>query len=519
MKKVLIAIGILALFGGGIFIGGKFFPMVDEVPAMPGVSPLAQLGDSVSGTGTIASSFTGKILEVKDGQSIQEAVGRAEPGDLIRVYPGVYKETVYIDKDNITLQGVIRNSEWPVLDGGGTLNDGILYSGNGILIENFKVIHYKGNGIMGQAGNNFVIRNNWVDDTGVYGIFPEFGTNGLISHNVLSGIEDAAIYVGMCDNIDVRNNEVFNSVAGIEIENCRYSLVENNYVHDNTGGILVFITPGLPIKTCNHTIVRNNFIVNNNHENFGQEGSLVAALPPGTGLIIMAADDVIVENNIITGNDNVGIVITDLGFGAQLSKDPDSDPYPERIVILDNFMADNGKNPVDDIKMAMATKFSKLGPDIIAVGKTSGCIKNAASYRTFMVDGYARCEHPGTGDVRSYLLKEPVKPRSNDEMEKGKLAYYGICAGCHAFDIRMIGPPTQVIQALYKGNAQGLADYMANPVKKRDDYPEMPPQAHLNAETRLAVANYMLSIKGHAAQGMGRLNYHKEMKVSEKKDN
>ena len=25
---------------------------------------------------------------------------------------------------------------------------------------------------MGQAGNNFSIRNNWVIDSGVYGIFP-----------------------------------------------------------------------------------------------------------------------------------------------------------------------------------------------------------------------------------------------------------------------------------------------------------------------------------------------------------
>lgn len=48
----------------------------------------------------------------------------------------------------------------------------ILYSGNGILIENLKITNYKGNGIMGQAGNNYVIRNNWIIDTGVYGIFP-----------------------------------------------------------------------------------------------------------------------------------------------------------------------------------------------------------------------------------------------------------------------------------------------------------------------------------------------------------
>ncbi len=185
------------------------------------------------------------------------------------------------------------------------LNDAFLYSGNGILIENFKIINYKGNGIMGQAGNNFIVRNNWIIDTGVYGIFPQYGKNGLIEHNVLSGIEDAAIYVGMCDNVDVLHNEVFENVAGIEIENSRHCLVENNYAHDNTGGILAFITPGLPIKTTFDVIFRNNFVVNNNHKNFAAPGSLVSGIPAGTGILIMAADDVIVENNIISGNDNV----------------------------------------------------------------------------------------------------------------------------------------------------------------------------------------------------------------------
>jgi hypothetical protein len=42
-------------------------------------------------------------------------------------------------------------------------------------------------------------------------------------------------------------------------------------------------------------------------------------------------------------------------------------------------------------------------------------------------------------------------------------------------------------------NPEGLAAYIAAPVKKRDDYPEMPPQNYLDEETRLAVAKYMLS--------------------------
>lgn len=514
MKKLLLVLGGAALFGGGAYVGSRFLGV--EKPMMSTASPLAGMSGAASTTGTIASSFTGEVIEVKDGQSIQEAVGRAKPGDMVRVYPGTYKETVYIDKDNITLQGVIREGQWPTMEGEKKLNDAILYSGSGITVENFKITNYKGNGIMGQAGNNFVLRNNLIIDTGVYGIFPEYGTNGVISHNILSGIEDAAIYVGMCDNVDVRNNEVFNSVAGIEIENCRYSLVEDNYVHDNTGGILTFITPGLPIKDCHHVIIRNNFVVNNNHENFAIKGSLVASLPKGTGIIVMAADDVVIENNIVQGNNNAGIVVTDLSFGAQISKDMEVEPYPDRIMILDNIMLNNGADPMGDIQVAIKAGLIDRGPDVVSNGKTNGCMRNAANYVTLQMSHFERCDHPGTADIRSYLLAEPVSARKEDELQKGKLAYYGVCAGCHAYDIRMIGPPTQVIQALYANNPQGIADYVANPVKKRDDFPAMPPQAHLTPETRLAVAKYLLSIEQQAKQGMGRANYNRDAK--EKKD-
>jgi len=44
-------------------------------------------------------------------------------------------------------------------------------------------------------------------------------------------------------------------------------------------------------------------------------------------------------------------------------------------------------------------------------------------------------------------------------------------------------------------NPQHIADCVPNPTKKRDDYPEIPPKNYLDAETRLAVAKYMLEVK------------------------
>lgn len=497
MKKISSILKYVAIIAMGIIIGKFYWNDNSTTVPIPSTMKYRYTKQSdKSSTTTIAAIFEGKIIEVKEGESIQKAVDKAQGGDLIRVFPGTYHENIYIDKDDVSLQGVVVNGEWPMLDGQKKLNDAFLYSGNGILIENFKIVNYKGNGVMGQAGNNFIIRNNWVIDTGVYGIFPQYGKNGLIEHNVLSGIEDAAIYVGMCDNIDVLHNEVFDSVAGIEIENSRHCLVENNYAHNNTAGLLAFITPGLPIKTTFDVVFRNNFIVNNNHKNFGAPGSLVSGIPAGTGILIMAADDVIIENNIISGNDNAGVVIVDLVNGADASKDPNAEPNPDRVVILDNLMYNNGNKPKGELKALMMAQLSKKGPDIFAIGGGKGStILDKNKYRTFGVDHYGPATIRDTRHIKTFMMDEPVAPRSVSLEELGELTYYGVCAGCHAYKTRLIGIPTEAIQAIYANNPEGIVDYLNNPKNLREDYPEMPPQDYLSEEAKIGVAEYILTLK------------------------
>lgn len=497
MKKTTIA---LALLVPVAFFAGKFLSA--KAPVAPTYAPEVSYnagGATTSGNvkkSVINAAPTGKVHQVKDGQLIMDAVKAANPGDVIEVWPGTYTETVYIDKNNIRLSGVIVEGKRPKLFGDGHLNDAILYSGNNIVVENFLITKYKGNGIMGQAGNNFEIRNNIIEDTGVYGIFPQLGENGIVEHNVVSGIEDAAIYVGMSDYIHVANNEVFDSVAGIEIENSRHAVVENNFVHHNTGGILAFVTPGLPIKDTVDVIIRNNWISDNNTKNFGAPGSMVAGIPAGTGILIMAADKVIVEDNLILNNKTAGIIITDHQNAPNTTLDPGSDPTPDEIMILNNMMYNNGYDTIAEAKVLLSTELKQGNPDIVRVGNTNNsCINNAQQYVTVGVSSWPACSFSNTDSVVSYLLDTPAAPRSVAAADKGKYAYLGICTGCHAYTGRLIGPPVQVIQSLYMDDPQALADYIANPVKKREDYPHMPKQDYLDAETRLAVAKYLLEAK------------------------
>jgi len=503
MNKKGLLIGVVAMIfaaAAGYYAAHRQMATSSAADIASAQSLLSASRAGASGKGDAAAmtaALVGKVITVKPGELIQDAVNKAQSGDTISVLPGTYNETVYIDKDNIALIGMVQEGQWPTLDGMGKLNDAVLYSGNGIRVENLKIVKFKGNAIMGQAGNNFVIRHNWIEDTGVYGIFPQFGQNGLIQYNVLSGIEDAAIYVGMSDNIQVDHNEVHGNVAGIEIENSRHAVVENNMVVDNAGGILTFVTPWLPIKTTFDVIIRNNFIVGNNHKNFGAPGSIVSGVPSGSGVIVMAAKDVVIENNVIRDNKNAGIIVADHKSFANITIDPESDPYPDRVSVLSNLFSNNGYEPIDDIKALMVASLTTHGPDIVAVGGgKDNCMVDRAAHSTLGISNWSTtCAKASTADIVTLLLDKPAAPRSTETASKGEVLYKGICAGCHTYSARMIGPPTQIIQALYAGNPQGIADYIAKPVKKREDFPPMPSQGHLSPEMRKAVAEYMLSVK------------------------
>ncbi|MBT4518886.1 MAG: cytochrome-c peroxidase [Halieaceae bacterium] len=449
----------------------------------------------------VFSATQSKVITVREGASIQAAVKLANPGDTIEVYPGLYKETVYIDKNDITIRGVVVAGEWPVMDGEDTLNDGILVAGHGVTVDRFFIRRFKGNGIMTQGANNYKIINNIVEGDSVYGIFPQFSNNGLVADNVIWNVHDAAIYLGMCENADVVRNDTFGSVMGIEIENSKNILVENNTAHDNSSGIQVTLLQGLPVKTASNTIVRRNFISNNNVPNFAPRGSAAAGTPAGTGIVIFAADDTVVEGNIITGNDSAAIVMVDHDSSPNV-RDPEMDPTPDNAKIYDNVYWNNGTKPLGAAKDVLEQAGLKEGFEVMLVTKSKGsCIANPSSVRVFGADQFTACPDGATSaGITTMQLSEPIAENLEQTEYNGRFAYKAICAGCHIYEGRMVGPPMRVIQALYMDRPEAMAQWIANPTHKRDDYPEMPPQNYLSEEDRLAIANYILNDLGKSRQ-------------------
>lgn len=295
-----------------------------------------------------------QTITVKATESIQAAVRRARAGDTIEVMPGVYHEMITIDLDNITLRGVAGAAQpaRPVLDGRGQLSDAVIVTGNNFIIEGFEVRDYTANGIVVQNAHAPVFRDLTIDKTGLYGVYPVSCTNVWVERVTATRIADAAIYVGQSRDIVVKDCTAHGNVTGIEIENSVNALVENNHVYNNTGGILVFVLPNNPSKAGRNCKVINNRVIDNNHPNFGAPNSIVSKVPPGTGIMIMAADETEVTGNEIRGNDCYGVAIFSLELAFPPGTDFDVGPTPENNWVHDNVYSDNGRNPAGTLARA-----------------------------------------------------------------------------------------------------------------------------------------------------------------------
>jgi parallel beta-helix repeat protein len=306
-------------------------------------------------------SKSGKV-EVKDTSQMHQASPEeiealveqfimVEDGGTITIPAGFYNIETQLMIDNINNVSIIgAGMEETILSFKNlkTGGEGMKIVGNNILLEGFAVYDAPGDGIKSQHCEGITFRKlnaTWTNGdkskNGTYAIYPVQCKDVVIDACYASHSRDAGIYVGQSENIVVKNCVAFGNVAGIEIENCDNAEVFDNKAYDNTGGILVFNLPGLIKADARGTKIYNNEIYENNHENFalieGNNGNAVTQIPPGSGIILLAAKDVEVYNNKILNNKTVGVVIASYQI-TQLPYEESNgwSPYTVDISIHDN---------------------------------------------------------------------------------------------------------------------------------------------------------------------------------------
>ncbi len=320
-----------------------------------------------------------RVLHVGPGQSIQAAVDAAKAGDIVMIAPGTYHEAgrpcptepanmcaVVVDKDGISLVGQSPGKGAVVLENAGGQDQGIAIAKQGAdgatcfadpsqrlrgaRVRGLTVNGFGGDGIFLFCVDDWSVESSSANDDAEYGIFPSHCGPGRVSHNVATGANDTGIYVGQSHDVRVDHNLATGNVSGFELENCSNSRVDHNEAAGNTGGVLTFTNIFLDVKQNADNRVDHNFSHDNNRPNTCLDPTdEVCAVPPGTGLLVLATDRNVVDHNVVSGNDSFGIAVANFCVANNLSPADcealDIEPNPDFNRILFNRATGNGSAP------------------------------------------------------------------------------------------------------------------------------------------------------------------------------
>lgn len=303
----------------------------------------------------LAAPVQAETIRVEAGENAQERVQTAlidaKAGDIVELGEGRFDFTdgLSLDVDNVMVKGAGADKTILSFKGQKGAGEGLLVTSDNVVLRDFAVEDTKGDGIKSKGSTNIVfhkLRVEWTggpkETNGAYGVYPVTSTNVLIDQVSVSGASDAGIYVGQSKNIIVRKSDARFNVAGIEIENSYDADVYSNTAAFNTGGILVFDLPNLPQMGGRNVSVFANYVGKNSTPNFAPKGNIVATVPNGTGILVMANKQVHIFDNIIEENGTTNVMIA--GYRAPFD-DKNYVPTGSDIYVFQNKMGRAGWAP------------------------------------------------------------------------------------------------------------------------------------------------------------------------------
>lgn len=267
-------------------------------------------------------------FKVEAGQSIQRAVDSAKNGDTILISPGLYKESVMINKE-VSIKG----EKGAIIDGGGEGNV-ILVTASNIALEGLTIQNsgsgQEDSGIYIKKGNRNVIQNNILKNVqnGIYlansndnqllensikseqshfskrgnGIHLFKGSGHLLKGNEIESVQDG-IYFDFTKGIQVVENHVSESRYGMHFMFSEGILAERNHVEKNVTGFMVMDSSGIDFiknKVTDHFHFRGYGILIYETKYVHVEGNEI--LRNSTGLSMEYGVDTLINRNQIAAN-------------------------------------------------------------------------------------------------------------------------------------------------------------------------------------------------------------------------
>jgi nitrous oxidase accessory protein NosD len=250
--------------------------------------------------------------------SITAAVAAASPGDIIKVWPGTYKEDVVITKS----LSLLATGGWTVIDATGLAN--------GIFINGMSAAPMAGVGDVVVSG--FTIRN-----ANFEGVLVANASNvTLVDNKVFDNNKSLDIAAGACPGMPAfETNEGDDCGEGIHLMATDHASVVRNESAFNSGGILITDETG-----PNHAnLITENSVHDNPFDcgitlaSHGAAKSVVPNAPPAFGVT-----DNTISKNVVKRN---GYQVPGAGAGVGIFA-----PFPGTTdagnVVINNVLKDNG---------------------------------------------------------------------------------------------------------------------------------------------------------------------------------
>jgi parallel beta helix pectate lyase-like protein len=248
--------------------------------------------------------------------TIQAAVDAANPGDLVRIAPGIYHEQVVVPdtKHDLVLRGTDRNRV--VLDGDdGHRYDGIAVHADGVAVENLTVRGFGSNGVLfTPAPHDKPPLKGWrasyvtATNNGLHGIDALDARGGTIDHVWASGHGEAGLRVGRCHPCDllVTDSVAERDMAGFEGVNASGNIVVvRSLFRDNRVGVVLVSAGAEKSLHQQDATVVGNVIVDNANRNAPGRGDAF-----GVGVLVRGGRRDGVARNRITGHSGAGVLLT-----------------------------------------------------------------------------------------------------------------------------------------------------------------------------------------------------------------
>ncbi|WP_207492396.1 nitrous oxide reductase family maturation protein NosD [Aridibaculum aurantiacum] len=213
----------------------------------------------------VFAATDGATLEVGKGKkypAIEQAIAAASAGDIIHVYPGIYKGNSFLVNKPLHLRGI----NWPVLDGENK-REILQVEANNVIIEGFEINNsgysssYDWAAVKVINSSYVTIRKNKLHNNS-FGIYLQNASWTTIEENIVKGnpvneIQSGnAIHCWKSDNIRIRNNTLSGHRDGIYFEFVTNSVIQGNNSFEN-------IRYGLHFMFSNNDIYMNNSFKNN----------------------------------------------------------------------------------------------------------------------------------------------------------------------------------------------------------------------------------------------------------------